>query len=234
VITWKGQGTVVSSNELPTTGVLSWQVRVISHVGHASWVCFGIIEPKYLSSWGDGDWMPSYSFCTCCDGYPKGSPRWDGTARGAAVTGDVFTCTADMTAGRITIVGPRGVNMTRALPASKYVLYFTVSSRDSLGLALENAFYCSKTQALAETTTKATALLSPPAKKRREESQLLGVLWKNVNAAAKMEMVDRGDLLWIGDLPPELLSMIISWVPPVQLVRVVPLVCKYVFSSLNF
>ncbi len=138
-IQWNGQGTAVSTNELPPTGTTQWDIRVVSNPG-ASWVCFGIMEPRFLSERGDGDWMPSYTFCTCCDGYPKGRPRWNGKATGNALAGDVFTVTADISGNSITIVGPRGINMQRALPTANYVLYFTVSN-PGVTLVLENAVH---------------------------------------------------------------------------------------------
>jgi len=37
--------------------------------------------------------------------------------------------------------------------------------------------------------------------------------------------------LWIGDLPPELLQHIFRWVEPHDVVKIIPLVCKYVSKS---
>ena len=119
------------------TGITRWQVRIVRNA-KAVWVCFGIIDPTLVR--GDGDWMPSYSFCTCCDGYPKGSPRWNGKATGQAKNGDIFTVTVDRKAQQISIVGPRGVDMNRHLPDMKYILYFTVASKDVV-LEVENAFH---------------------------------------------------------------------------------------------
>jgi len=77
---------------------------------------------------GDSDWKTSYSFCTCCDGYPKGMPRWRGTATGMARSGDVFCCKVDKTLGVMTIKGPREINMDRNLPDGNYYIYFNCSN----------------------------------------------------------------------------------------------------------
>jgi len=227
-ILWKGQGTVISDKELPTTGVIQWQVRVLANQGSA-WVCFGVMEPKHVSTYGDGDWMPSYSFCTCCDGYPKGLPRWDGTACGKARDGDVFTLTVDTSANRMKILGPRGVDMERHLPPAKYVLYFTVSAFEKVELVVENAFYCTKSMTIAadgDDEKKAIAA-PPPVKKRREDYSLS---WKKVKEAQQDAMMQE-EVLWIGDLPPELLDIILSYVPAKDLFRIVPQVCKYWYNS---
>jgi len=123
-VKWSGQGTVVSYHPLPTSGIIQWKVKIVNNPG-ASWVCFGILDSSFVS--GTGDWGQSYSFCTCCDGYPKGNPRWTGNAKGSAINGDIFTCTVDMSNYNMMIEGPRGVNMKRSIPGGHYVLYFNMS-----------------------------------------------------------------------------------------------------------
>lgn len=130
-----GQGTIISSVRLPQEHIISWSVKVIQNP-NASWLCFGIIEESKVL--GDGDWFPSYSFCTCCDGYPKGTPRWSGNPRGSARNGDIFHCRVDLHEGRMAITGPRGLDMERSIPLlDNFVLYFTVSCA-GVNIVVEN------------------------------------------------------------------------------------------------
>ena len=136
-IRWTGQGTVVSSEVLPTTGVTQWQIRVVQYEKtQKDWICFGVIEPHHIE--GDNDWALSYSFCSCCDGYPKGLPRWAGIANGDPLEGDVYLCCIDHTKASIHISGPDGVDMQRHLPKTRYILYFSARS-PGLILSVENA-----------------------------------------------------------------------------------------------
>lgn len=121
-------GTCITRQPIPTTGITTWSVRIITP--SSSWVCFGVVEPRHVT--GNSDWSQSYSFCTCCDGYPKGTPRWSGSARGTTVSGDVFRVTVDRNENTIAIVGPRGVNMQRKLPPVQYVMYFNNAAASKL------------------------------------------------------------------------------------------------------
>jgi protein-L-isoaspartate O-methyltransferase len=138
-IFWKNAGSITSSNALPSLGTVQWQINVVEPVGRSTQIRFGVIDTLHVKPQGTCDPDYAYAFCSCCEGYPKDG-QWSpspATRNKFLQEGDIFTCRMELPMGRISIVGPRGLSMSRRLPSSRYVLFFYASS-PNVNLILEN------------------------------------------------------------------------------------------------